>query len=209
MGYKKYLYPAILILSLISLCPAQTAVQDSTLAVTPDVSVVSDSATVALPSAVDTTVTATVADTGAVGLQISGESVVVPPVKKSPKGAMIRSLILPGWGQFYNGKWFKGIVIGGTEIGLVIDAVIQNQMAVRAADQLEREFYQENRSLAIWWLGAAILYSITDAFVDAHLYDFDASPELSVIIKKANESYEHTGYSVFAMNLTIPISKKQ
>ncbi|HPG39368.1 MAG TPA: DUF5683 domain-containing protein [bacterium] len=209
MGYKRYLYPVILIILLTTICRAQTAVQDSTLAVIPVDSVNADTALLALPSATDTTATATIADTTAAGLQVNGEPVAVTPVKKSPKGAMIRSLILPGWGQFYNGKWFKGIVIGGTEIGLVIDAVIQNQMAVRATEQLEREFYQENRSLAIWWLGAAILYSITDAFVDAHLYDFDASPELSMTIKKANESFEHTGYSVFAMNLAIPLSKKK
>ena len=30
---------------------------------------------------------------------------------------MLRSLFVPGWGQLYNGKWFKALVIGGTEIG--------------------------------------------------------------------------------------------
>jgi len=126
-------------------------------------------------------------------------------ITKSPRGAMLRSLVVPGWGQFYNGKWFKGILIGGTEIGLIANAVIQNQYAVQAETELEKEFYQENRSLSIWWLGAAILYSITDAFVDAHLYNFDDSPNLSMKVKKEIEPLNHTRYSVVSLNLQIPL----
>ena len=126
-------------------------------------------------------------------------------VSKSPRGAMLRSLVVPGWGQFYNGKWFKGILIGGTEIGLITNAVIQNQLAVQSETELEKEFYQENRSLSIWWLGAAILYSITDAFVDAHLYNFDDSPNLSMKIKKEIEPLNNTKYSVISLNFKIPL----
>ena len=118
---------------------------------------------------------------------------------------MLRSLVLPGWGQFYNGKWFKGILIGGTEVGLIANAIIQNQYAVQAESELEKEFYQENRSLSIWWLGATLLYSITDAFVDAHLYNFDDSPNLSVNVKKETEPLNNTKYSVVLLNLKIPL----
>ena len=34
---------------------------------------------------------------------------------KSPKGALIRSLILPGWGQVYNRKFIKALVFLGGE----------------------------------------------------------------------------------------------
>jgi len=37
---------------------------------------------------------------------------------KSPTGAMIRSLLFPGWGQLYNKKYFKAILVFGAEIGL-------------------------------------------------------------------------------------------
>ncbi len=99
---------------------------------------------------------------------------------KSPRGAMLRSIFVPGWGQFYNGKWFKGIVIAGTEIGLVTNAIIQNQYAVNSTTLLEREFYVNNRNLSFWWLAGAVLYSAVDAYVDAQLYHFDESPDLSV-----------------------------
>ena len=98
---------------------------------------------------------------------------------KSPTGAMLRSLFVPGWGQFYNDKWFKALVIGGTEIGLVANAVYQNQMAAKANDPLEREWYIDNRNLSYWWLLGTILFSMADAYVDAHLYHFDESPNLS------------------------------
>jgi len=103
--------------------------------------------------------------------------------KKSPRGAMIRSILLPGWGQFYNGKWFKGILVAGTEIGLVVNAMIQNDFANKAQDKLERDFYIDNRNLSYWWLAAVILYSMTDAYVDAHLYDFDESTSLSLDVR--------------------------
>jgi hypothetical protein len=103
--------------------------------------------------------------------------------KKSPRGAMIRSIVLPGWGQFYNGKWFKGILVAGTEIGLVVNAMIQNDFANKAQDRLEHDFYIDNRNLSYWWLAAVILYSMTDAYVDAHLYDFDESTSLSFDVR--------------------------
>jgi hypothetical protein len=115
-------------------------------------------------------------DSSKTTMQASASQVTV----KSPKGAMLRSLIVPGWGQLYNGKWFKALVAAGAEIGLVSNAVIQNQYAVRSSTQLEREFYQDNRRLSLWWLGAVLLYSVADAYVDAQLYQFDESPGLSL-----------------------------
>jgi hypothetical protein len=103
----------------------------------------------------------------------------VRTVVRSPRGAMLRSLLVPGWGQFYNGKWFKGILAAGGETGLIANAIIQNQYATRATTKLEKEFYQDNRRLVLWWLGAVLLYSIADAYVDAQLDSFDESPKLS------------------------------
>jgi hypothetical protein len=107
---------------------------------------------------------------------VNGDSAAV----KNPKGAMLRSLAVPGWGQFYNGKWFKGILVAGTEIGLVANAAIMNQWAKEAVDENERFYYTDSRNLSYWLLAAAILYSVVDAYVDAQLYDFDESPNLSI-----------------------------
>lgn len=98
---------------------------------------------------------------------------------KSPTAALLRSLVFPGWGQWYNGKRFKAFLVFGAEAGLVANTVYQNQKVQASTSELEREFYLENRRLSNWWLAGVILYSMIDAFVDAHLSDFDESPDLS------------------------------
>ncbi|UCE04936.1 MAG: hypothetical protein JSW07_15105 [bacterium] len=98
---------------------------------------------------------------------------------KSPTGAMIRSLIIPGWGQLYNKKIFKAILVFGVEAGLIANSIYLNQKYKKSKTDLEREFYINNRNLSNWWLVGVILFSMADAFVDAHLSDFDESPDLS------------------------------
>ena len=124
-------------------------------------------------------------------------------VQKSPRGAMLRSLFVPGWGQLYNGKWLKAIVIAGAEIGLIANAIIQNQLAVQATNIYEREFYQNNRGLSLWWLGGVILYSMADAYVDAQLYNFDESPDLSVNLYRTPGSGNSSSDFAFRVSLKI------
>lgn len=101
-------------------------------------------------------------------------------ITKSPTGAMLRSLTIPGWGQWYNEKPFKAFVVAAGEIGLIVDIVLQNQKTQRSNNYYDREFYRNNRNLAMWWLAAVILYGMADAYVDAHLYHFDESTDLSL-----------------------------
>lgn len=108
------------------------------------------------------------------------DSLAAAQKSKNPTGAMLRSMAVPGWGQWYNEKRFKAVVVMGGEMGLVIDAIVQNQLAARSEQLYQREYYRNNRSLAIWWLGAVILYSMADAYVDAHLFGFDERPELTL-----------------------------
>ncbi len=98
---------------------------------------------------------------------------------KSPTGAMIRSLIIPGWGQWYNNKKVKAIVVFGAETGVLINSIYLNQMKQKSTTDWEREYYINNRNLSNWWLVGIVLFSLADAFVDAHLSDFDESPDLS------------------------------
>jgi hypothetical protein len=51
--------------------------------------------------------------------------VYVPDSLHSPHTAVIRSLLIPGWGQVYNHRWWKVPVIYGT-LGLLADAIIFN-----------------------------------------------------------------------------------
>jgi len=110
------------------------------------------------------------------------------PVKRiSPKGAVLRSALYPGWGQLSNGKPYKACVVFGVEVYFVGVAVLAGRRAQDLLDRsrfvvseselgdLERRYeeYIDRRNAYLWWLGAAILYSMLDAYVDAGLADVE------------------------------------
>jgi hypothetical protein len=96
----------------------------------------------------------------------------------SPKSAMLRSLFVPGWGQWSNGKKTKAVLAFALETGIVATSIYWNRRANRTASPLLREQYLDYRNNGYWFLAAAILLSMGDAYVDAHLSGFDVSPEL-------------------------------
>ncbi|OGC96087.1 MAG: hypothetical protein A2W25_08625 [candidate division Zixibacteria bacterium RBG_16_53_22] len=105
----------------------------------------------------------------------------------NPTGALLRSAFVPGWGQFYNRKYIKGTVIALGESYLIIG--IYNDW--REANKFERNFKnatdltikarefanfenaRDSRNLKMWILATAVFYSMFDAYVDAHLANFD------------------------------------
>lgn len=100
---------------------------------------------------------------------------------KSPKGAMLRSLALPGWGQAYNGQWIKTVIVLAAHGALIGYAIYYDNQATKfRAQPAQQEFYQDKRNLMFWLLGATKLLSMLDAYIDAHLYDFDAGPDLAL-----------------------------
>jgi len=110
--------------------------------------------------------------------------------QKSPSGAMLRSLVLPGWGQFYNEKYSKAIFVFGVEAGLALGASYQNDQMHRFDKKRDAEvakFYRNDRNRLIWWLAGFVLFSMGDAYVDAHLFDYDISPRLSLSVSPAME----------------------
>jgi len=103
--------------------------------------------------------------------------------RKNPSGAMLRSLVFPGWGQFYNEKYLKSLIVFGIEAGFAASISYQNDQVKRFAkkDDIEAEkFYRNNRNRLIWWLAGIVLVSMGDAYVDAHLFHYDISPDISV-----------------------------
>lgn len=125
-------------------------------------------------------------------LKITGQQVAAEPEKKSPRGAVIRSAIFPGWGQWYNGKKFKALLAFGTEIGFISAAVWHNQRVVYWMDasrtnetaeyrDLNKNFHIDMRNQFVWYFAGALLVSMADAYVDAHLADFDESTDLSFV----------------------------
>ncbi len=110
-----------------------------------------------------------------------GEPVIV--LKKSPTGALLRSALLPGWGQFYNREPLKGVILGTVELGLLAWLVREHIVAEDArqdylvsgdpADESRYETHRQRRIDLIWYTSAAWLYGMFDAYVDAYLFSFE------------------------------------
>ncbi len=103
-------------------------------------------------------------------------------LKHSPTGAMWRSLALPGWGQLYNRKYLKAVIIGGVEIGLITAILVQHQRYKKAREENEwfaADYYEDDRNRLTWWLAGIIIYSMADAYVDGHLWNFELQRDLS------------------------------
>lgn len=106
---------------------------------------------------------------------------------KSPWGAVARSAIIPGWGQFYNQSYWKIPIVWGV-IGWFAYNWVQNNndysnyRSVYLADPTNsnrrlREFYRDNRDLFAIYIGLTYVANLIDAYVDAHLFDFDVSED--------------------------------
>jgi hypothetical protein len=105
----------------------------------------------------------------------------------SPGGAWLRSAVLPGWGQAYAGRPFKGIAIGLTEAWFVQQFVRANREVkdlvavrdstpagpVRLAIEEEVESWRSERRRWIGWVLGAWIFAMIDAYVDAHMLYFD------------------------------------
>jgi hypothetical protein len=113
------------------------------------------------------------------------------PRFERPRWVMMRSLVLPGWGQFHNRAWFKAIGVAAGE-GSLIAAILNDE---RQLDRLKRKSDDAQRAndegafntavLAYndrlasstnrrWWLGGVLAYALLDAYVDAHFIHFEA-----------------------------------
>lgn len=96
-------------------------------------------------------------------------------MNKSAWGAVLRSAILPGCGQFYNESYWKIPVIWGFFGYLGYEWKINNDNMNN--DVVNRNFYRDQRDLFAIYLGLAYLLNLVDAYVDAHLFDLDINKD--------------------------------
>ena len=110
---------------------------------------------------------------------------------KSPWSAAMRSAMLPGWGQVYNEQYIKSIIVFGVVVDFVRKAIIFNQ---KYKDTRNKAFL-ERRSVNTWYAGLAYTLNMVDAFVDAYLYKFDETMEMSMSVIPLND--------IIGFNLTL------
>lgn len=108
----------------------------------------------------------------------------------SPRGAFLRSLILPGWGQSEIGAPERGVIYFALEAGslwMVLKSQHRLEQAYEREDILKRTgvipetqttgLVHSRRAQREDWIALSVFwlfFSGADAFVGAHLRDFDA-----------------------------------
>jgi hypothetical protein len=118
-------------------------------------------------------------------------------MQKSAWGAVLKSAIIPGWGQIYNQSYWKAPIVWGFTAWFVGNWVynnnkyttnrnyylanqyILNDQNASSASKSElsrakrfRDFYRDQRDLFAIYLGITYVLNLVDAYVDAHMFDF-------------------------------------
>ena len=109
---------------------------------------------------------------------------------KSPWGAVGRSALLPGWGQYYNESYWKIPVVWGV-LGWFTYLYVENNDLYKQyrnlySESLEngagdsyyrdaRDLYRNERDKYALVLGLSYLLHLVDAYVDAQMFDFDVT----------------------------------
>lgn len=113
-----------------------------------------------------------------------------------PNRAVLYSVLLPGAGQLYNRDWWKAPIVWagvGTAIyfiqynhrefsryrGLTETADEPLRLQYRAL----RDYHRRNRDFTILLTAVGYALVAVEAYVDAHLYYFDVSDNLSMAIR--------------------------
>jgi len=128
--------------------------------------------------------------------------------KPSPRKATMLAVVLPGAGQIYNHKYWKIPIVYAGFLALGYSIVKNNSEYITYRDayilrykgdlseasyydkykniqtlSLIREYYRRNRDLSVILTGAWYAITIIDAAVDAHLYTFNVTDDLSATIR--------------------------
>lgn len=126
----------------------------------------------------------------------------------SPKKAVILSAVLPGLGQVYNKKYWKLPIIyaGFGGLGYSIFANTRNWRTYRDAYKLRvdedpntidefdgtvsennlldlKKYYKRNLDLSVIFTAVLYALNLVDAAVDAHLFNYDISDDLSMYVQ--------------------------
>ena len=151
----------------------------------------------------------------------------------NPKKAAILSLALPGAGQVYNKRWWK-LPFVYAALGGVVYAIDYNSglykrfreaLILERADQPhefsglsigteqallnKRDEFDKNRQLAYVGLFAVYALTAVEAFVDAHLKNFDIDEELGFELRPQLETVPLLGQPIIGMGVHIPLDKKR
>lgn len=102
---------------------------------------------------------------------------------QNPTKALFKSMVVPGWGQFGNRKYIKGLVMLGMDVWMISSAIKYKNEASdywklyeNSEDVISRNYYYDlydekrtARNKYTWFAVIVSFVSMFDAYVDAHL----------------------------------------
>lgn len=118
--------------------------------------------------------------------------------QKSPTTAVLLSAALPGAGQFYNESYWKIPIVVGLGGYFIAEVLRNNKLYKQYRDEYAasigilpggtgdetalrfREFYKDQRNEFAFYFLILYFVNLVDAYVDAVLFDFDMSDDLSL-----------------------------
>ena len=98
----------------------------------------------------------------------------------SAHGALLRSAVLPGWGQYYNGRPVKGLFFGAASATALTAVVVEHSRIRSAPTPEEHQDRTARRNSRLLYFALSVALAATDAYVDAHLADFGAEMQVEM-----------------------------
>jgi hypothetical protein len=112
------------------------------------------------------------------------------PWHDQPRFVMLRSAVVPGWGQLHNRAWVKALLVAGGE-GWILKGIVDDTRELdrvqQALDAARASFDQAGEVALVneynvlldqrlgrqWLLAGVIAYAMIDAYVDATFRGFE------------------------------------
>jgi len=94
---------------------------------------------------------------------------------------LIRSAIVPGWGQLAGGHPYKALLFAAAAGGFLGAASIEWRAIDDAANASDQEWRAARRNTRLLWFFTTVTAGALDAYVDAHLVDFGDGADLALL----------------------------
>ncbi len=106
----------------------------------------------------------------------------------NPTGALIRSAVVPGWGQFYTKHYLKSAGFFAAHAYFAFRFYQEHEQLDGMTGEQAREQQEYHRNTWAWRFLIAYVLNLTDAYVDAHLSGFPKETEsLSVDMRPVRD----------------------
>ncbi len=114
-----------------------------------------------------------------------------------PRSVLWRSAVLPGWGQWRGGHRVKALLFAGAGAGwLAAVAVEHGRISEAPTPALYQDRVGRRNTHVLWYVITATAAAI-DAYVDAHLHDFDVAEGFALSVGPTGDQAAVTGAALF------------